>query len=383
MASPSANIIIWAEDKELMVATGIKFPAWVYNGFLPGPTLRATEGDRLLVHFENRATKPHTIHFHGIHPANMDGVFEIVPQGKTFTYDFTAEPFGLFPFHCHMMPLRKHIARGLYGTLIVDPPAPRPPATEMIMVMHGLDVNLDMENDFYAVNGYANYYAEHPITLKVGEKVRIYLTNMTEFDLVNNFHLHANMFDYYPNGTSLQPAELHRHDQPLPGPARDHRVQLQISRHVHVSRSHLRVRRAGLDGLLPREGMNTTAASPEFFNRLAVVSAIVPLILLGGLVYWFFHGGSRLIERAVPPIEEVSIRRVEFAPGEIKLTIRNTGPMPVEMTLVTVDEAIWKAEFSPGRRLARLARGDGAHPVRLGRRRSLQSRALHIDRVVF
>ena len=65
----------------------------------------------------------------------------------------------------------------------------------MIMVMHGLDVDLDMENEFYAVNGVANYYAEHPIALKVGEKVRIYLSNMTEFDLVNNFHLHANMFD--------------------------------------------------------------------------------------------------------------------------------------------------------------------------------------------
>jgi manganese oxidase len=197
-----------AEDKELEVAQGVKFPAWVYNGFLPGPTLRATAGDQLMIHFENRASKPHTIHFHGIHPANMDGVFEIVPTGKTFTYQFSAEPFGVFPYHCHMMPLRKHISRGLYGTLIVDPPTPRSPATEMIMVMHGLDVNLDMENEFYAVNGYANYYAEHPIEIRAGEKVRIYLTNLTEFDLVNNFHLHANMFDYYPNGTSMEPTEL-------------------------------------------------------------------------------------------------------------------------------------------------------------------------------
>jgi FtsP/CotA-like multicopper oxidase with cupredoxin domain len=198
---------VWAEDKELEVAEGIKFAAWSYNGFLPGPTLRATEGDRLLVHFENRASKPHTIHFHGIHPANMDGVFEIVPRGKTFTYEFTAEPFGVFPYHCHMMPLRKHISRGLFGTLIVDPLTPRPAATEMIMVMHGLDVDFDMENEFYAVNGFANFYAEHPIEINVGEKVRIYLSNMTEFDLVNNFHLHANMFDYYPNGTMLSPAE--------------------------------------------------------------------------------------------------------------------------------------------------------------------------------
>ena len=198
---------VWAEDKELEVAAGIKFAAWVYNGFLPGPTLRAVEGDRLLIHFENRGSKPHTIHFHGVHASNMDGVFELVPKGKTFTYDFVAEPYGIFPYHCHMMPLRKHISRGLFGTLIVDPRPARPAAKELVMVMHGLDVDFDMENEFYAVNGVANYYAEHPIDLEVGEKVRIYLSNMTEFDLVNNFHLHANMFDWYPSGTALTAVE--------------------------------------------------------------------------------------------------------------------------------------------------------------------------------
>ncbi len=95
-------------------------------------------------------------------------------------------------------------------------------------------------------------------------------------------------------------------------------------------------------------------AQDSFSKALAVLSAILPPLLLGGLIWWFFHGGSELIERAVPPIEQISIRRVELKPGEFKLIIRNTGPMPVEMTLVTVDEAIWKAEFSPGRRLERL-----------------------------
>jgi zinc transporter ZupT len=83
------------------------------------------------------------------------------------------------------------------------------------------------------------------------------------------------------------------------------------------------------------------------------LSAVLPVLLLGVLVYWFFHGGSKMIDRPVPPVEEVSIRRVEFSPGEIKLTIRNTGPLPVDMTVVTVDEAIWKAEFSPSRHLDR------------------------------
>jgi ZIP family zinc transporter len=98
----------------------------------------------------------------------------------------------------------------------------------------------------------------------------------------------------------------------------------------------------------------TAQDSLKFSKALAVLSAILPPLLLAALIWWFFHGGSQLIERAVPPIEQISIRRVELKPGEFKLILRNTGPFPVEMTLVTVDEAIWKAEFSPSRRLERL-----------------------------
>jgi zinc transporter, ZIP family len=98
----------------------------------------------------------------------------------------------------------------------------------------------------------------------------------------------------------------------------------------------------------------TTPIAPRPFPALVFLSAIAPLLLLAGLIWWFFHGGSELIDRPVPPIEQISIRRVELKPGEFKLTIRNTGPMPVDLTLVTVDEAIWKAEFSPSRHLERL-----------------------------
>jgi ZIP family zinc transporter len=97
-----------------------------------------------------------------------------------------------------------------------------------------------------------------------------------------------------------------------------------------------------------------TPISARPFPALVFLSAIAPLLLLAGLIWWFFHGGSEMIDRPVPPIEQISIRRVELKPGEFKLTIRNTGPMPVDMTLVTVDEAIWKAEFSPSRHLERL-----------------------------
>ncbi len=199
---------LFSGDKDIEVAPGAHFPAWVYNGRLPGPTLRARQGDLLRVHFTNGSAHPHTMHFHGVHPANMDGVFEVVPPGETFVYEFDADPFGLHLYHCHVMPLAKHIAKGLYGAFIIDPPAARPPAHEMVMVMHGLDVDFDGVNDFYAVNGIPFHYHNHPIKIKAGELVRIYLVNILEFDLMNSFHLHANFFHYYPTGTSLTPSEF-------------------------------------------------------------------------------------------------------------------------------------------------------------------------------
>lgn len=201
-----------AMDKAIEVAPGIEYPAWTYNGRVPGPTLRCTEGDRLRIHFRNASEHPHTIHFHGIHPHEMDGVPGagpgLIQQGQTFTYEFDAEPFGLHLYHCHAFPLARHIAKGLYGAFIVDPAGGWPAADhELIMVMNGIDVDFDDENDFYAVNTILFHYQQHPIAIKVGEKVRVFLVNALEFDPINSFHLHANFFYYYPTGTMLTPSE--------------------------------------------------------------------------------------------------------------------------------------------------------------------------------
>lgn len=196
-------------NKDVEVAPGVMFPAWTFNGQIPGPTFRATEGDLLRIKFTNGSDHPHTMHFHGIHPAGMDGVLENIEPGKSFTYEFEAEPFGLHLYHCHTMPLAKHIAKGLYGTFVVDPKQGRPKVDkELVMVQHGWDIDFDGENEFYAVNGPVFFYQNNPIKLKVGEKVRVYLVNILEFDQINSFHLHANFFQYYPTGTSLTPTEL-------------------------------------------------------------------------------------------------------------------------------------------------------------------------------
>ena len=207
------------------VAKGVQFPAWTFFGpnpwgpTAPGPTLRCSEGDSVRIKFHNGESHPHTIHLHGIHPGLADGVFETIYTGQDYRYEFTAEPFGLFLYHCHVTPVKKHIEKGLYGAFIVDPvnvvdpfdpaptpqPATRPLAREMVMVMNGFDVDFDGGNEFYTVNGIANYYLDNPIQIGVGELVRIYLVNMTEFDPVNSFHLHGNMFRLYRTGTRFDP----------------------------------------------------------------------------------------------------------------------------------------------------------------------------------
>ncbi|HMF87683.1 MAG TPA: multicopper oxidase domain-containing protein, partial [Gemmatimonadaceae bacterium] len=201
------------ENKTIEVVPGVDFAAWTYNGRIPGPTIRVREGDRVRLTLLNSGDHPHSIHFHGVHPGLIDGVFDaksgVVPAGGRHVYEFDAEPFGFHLYHCHTAPLAKHIAKGLYGAFIIDPKAGRPRADhELIMVMSGFDVDFDGANDFYQVNGIPFHYEKHPIQLKVGETVRIYLANTLEYDQINSFHLHANFFQYYPTGTSLTPAEF-------------------------------------------------------------------------------------------------------------------------------------------------------------------------------
>lgn len=204
---------VYAADKDVEVAPGVTFPAWTFNGRVPGPTLRCREGELLRIRFVNGSRHPHTMHFHGIHTSEMDGVpgqgAGVIQSGGTTTYEFDAEPFGLHLYHCHVGPLAEHIARGLYGTFIVDPRAGRPEADELVMVQHGWNTTFDgAGNQLYAVNGIPFHYMHEPVRVRRGELVRIYLVNVLEYDPINTFHLHGNFFHYFPTGTSLQPIEF-------------------------------------------------------------------------------------------------------------------------------------------------------------------------------
>jgi manganese oxidase len=214
--------------------TGLTFSAWTYNESIPGPTMRMTEGDHVQVTLvnSNDSKHYHSIHMHSIHAGSVDGVpgasgdSGMVKPGHSYTYSFVAKPFGVYPYHCHVDPVDQHINQGLYGMMIIDPKTPRPQMTEMVMLMNGYDLNYTKEgvdriptvkelktglpdfqhnNQVYTANGVAFEYQDHPIHLVTGKPYRIYLVNMLEFDPLNNFHLHGNLFSYYPSGTSLKP----------------------------------------------------------------------------------------------------------------------------------------------------------------------------------
>jgi FtsP/CotA-like multicopper oxidase with cupredoxin domain len=219
---------IAAIDKEIEVAPGVFFPAWTYNGRVPGPSLRCVEGERIRIKFVNAGSHPHTIHFHGIHSASMDGVPGIgageIQPGQETIYEFDAFPFGCHLYHCHANPLKRHIHKGLYGAFVIDPnPDLHPGETEkfarqrnhqysdveefneMVMVMNGFDTNFDGDNEVYAANSIAFAYMEEPIKIHRDQIQRLYLINITEFDPINSMHIHGNFFDYYDHGTTFQP----------------------------------------------------------------------------------------------------------------------------------------------------------------------------------
>ena len=195
-----------AEETTLEIAPGVRVDAWTYNGTIPGPTLTATEGDRVIVHFINKTPLPHTVHFHGDHPSIQDGVFEQVMANETYTYDFIATPAGALMYHCHVSPVMQHVRMGLYGAFIVHPKNPLPPAREYVLVSGEYDTQnqLNPFPEYYMFNGYAGGYLTTPLPARTNETVRIYLINMG-LSPSYGMHIHGTLFKAYPSGIWQNP----------------------------------------------------------------------------------------------------------------------------------------------------------------------------------
>ncbi|MED1646136.1 multicopper oxidase family protein [Brevibacillus agri] len=107
------------------LVSGVQTDAYTYNGTVPGPTIRAKEGDTIRVILKNSLPEETSIHWHGLHvPNNMDGVPSFtqhaIKPGETFTYEFLANHAGTYMYHSHFNSVPQ-IDKGLYGLLVIEP----------------------------------------------------------------------------------------------------------------------------------------------------------------------------------------------------------------------------------------------------------------------
>jgi len=193
--SPTKKLTMILENTEIEIAPGEKMKTWAFNGTVPGPTVRLTQGENVSIIFVNNGTFPHIIHFHGFHDGKNDGVLPVIMPGKTYTYNITAEPAGALMYHCHVPPVSEHVRMGMYGALIIDPKDhPLKPAKEYYMVMS--EFSTDEKNvtkflaDYYPINGYSYQYMSNPLAINQGDLLRIYLVNMG-IAISSPMHLHS------------------------------------------------------------------------------------------------------------------------------------------------------------------------------------------------
>lgn len=161
------------------------------NGTTPGPELRAVQGGRLKLRFENRIGAPSALHWHGIRIANaMDGVpgmtQDAVPDGGDFDYAFDLPDAGTFWYHSHSRSWEQ-VEQGLYGALIVeerDPPAVDHDVTVMLDDWRlepggALAGGFGNRHDFAHAGRLGNWAAAEPSMTEVrrSDRVRLRLIN--------------------------------------------------------------------------------------------------------------------------------------------------------------------------------------------------------------
>lgn len=175
-------------ELEWEVSPGTKYPAMAYNGTLPGPVIRVTEGDKVRIKVTNHMQESTSVHWHGLRlPNNMDGVTyltqdPIVPGG-TFTYEFEAKPAGSHMYHAHHNST-KQVAHGLLGAFIIEPKdraADPPYDLDHIMVLNDGALG-------FTING-KSFPATEPLKAKVGQRIR--LRFMNEGTMIHPMHLHG------------------------------------------------------------------------------------------------------------------------------------------------------------------------------------------------
>ena len=197
------------EEKLMTVAEGYEQLVWTFNGTVPGPVIRARVGDTLRVHLVNppEAQVSHSIDFHASQVAWNDEMRSIAP-GEELVYEFRADYAGVWMYHCGTAPALHHIANGMFGMVIVEPPEGLPPVSDEFFLVQnewylgaqGETASLAKANqgapspDLVMFNGVATQYLDNPIEIPVGEQVRVFVLNVGP-SMDSAFHVVGTVFD--------------------------------------------------------------------------------------------------------------------------------------------------------------------------------------------
>jgi FtsP/CotA-like multicopper oxidase with cupredoxin domain len=186
------------------ILDGTTITAFTYNGTVPGPMIRVTEGDQVRIVVKNELPDATTVHWHGVEVPNaMDGVPGVtqapIEPGESFTYEFVAKPAGTFMYHSHFEG-DVQVSAGLYAPFIIDPKEPEenPPAVDQTLMISESRLRdgqtfapmpmTGMESNFFTINGKA-FPATEEVTVKKGERVRLRLIGIGQF--IHPMHLHG------------------------------------------------------------------------------------------------------------------------------------------------------------------------------------------------
>ncbi|MCV7221280.1 multicopper oxidase domain-containing protein [Mycolicibacterium elephantis] len=203
-ATPDHRITLPVTESEHEVSPGITQRLWTFGGSAPGPTLRGKVGDVFEITLVNDGTIGHSIDFHAGALA-PDVPMRTIQPGERLVYRFTATKAGVWLYHCSTMPMSVHIANGMFGAVIIDPPDLAPVDREYLLVQSefylgppggeadAAKVAAD-KPDLVVFNGYANQYDHAPLTAAVGERVRIWVLAAGP-NRGTSFHVVGGQFD--------------------------------------------------------------------------------------------------------------------------------------------------------------------------------------------
>lgn len=195
-----------AEEIEHEFAPGSKAICWGYNGSTPGPTIEATEGDRVRIYVTNRLKEATSVHWHGLLlPSGMDGVGGLsqphIKPGETFVYEFTLRQHGTHMYHPHADEMTQ-MALGMMGLFIIHPKAGETVAIDRdyAFILHNFalhpgtrrpDPSVMQNFDLWTFNS-KTFPAIDPLVARSGERVRVRVGNLSMWN--HPIHMHGVQF---------------------------------------------------------------------------------------------------------------------------------------------------------------------------------------------